>query len=177
MKSKVHRPNSMPPSTLNQKTDHAPRFSSAAGTTNEALSARLMLQALSLSLSLSENEMKRAEIDPAPLRDHVDAVEAAMGGIAPTDALEGMLAAQIIGLHEAAVRLMGLAGGDAYNLLSETRMNMAVKLMRAFSSHLEVLSRYRGKGQQKVTVEHVTVQQGGQAIVGNIESKATVGRG
>lgn len=32
----------------------------------------------------------------------------------------------------------------------------------------ECLRTYRGGGQQKVTVEHVTVQAGGQAIVGNV---------
>jgi hypothetical protein len=34
---------------------------------------------------------------------------------------------------------------------------------------LEALNRHRGKGQQKVTVEHVHVHEGGQAIVGNVE--------
>jgi hypothetical protein len=33
---------------------------------------------------------------------------------------------------------------------------------------VEALQRYRGKGQQKVTVEHVHVRSGGQAIVGTI---------
>ena len=36
---------------------------------------------------------------------------------------------------------------------------------------LEALNRHRGKGQQKVTVEHVHVHEGGQAIVGNVESR------
>jgi len=31
------------------------------------------------------------------------------------------------------------------------------------------LNRHRGKGQQKVTVEHVHVHQGGQAIVGHVQ--------
>jgi hypothetical protein len=35
---------------------------------------------------------------------------------------------------------------------------------------LEALQRYRGKGQQKVTVEHVHVNAGGQAIVGTVDS-------
>ena len=34
---------------------------------------------------------------------------------------------------------------------------------------LEALDRDRGKGQQKVTVEHVHVQSGGQAVVGIVE--------
>ena len=33
---------------------------------------------------------------------------------------------------------------------------------------VEALHRYRGKGQQKVTVEHVHVNAGGQAIVGTV---------
>lgn len=33
---------------------------------------------------------------------------------------------------------------------------------------MDALNKHRGKGQQKVTVEHVHVSHGGQAIVGNI---------
>jgi hypothetical protein len=39
---------------------------------------------------------------------------------------------------------------------------------------LDALNRPRGKGQQKVTVEHVHVHEGGQAIVGNVESRGEV---
>jgi hypothetical protein len=40
---------------------------------------------------------------------------------------------------------------------------------RTYATLLEALNRHRGKGQQKVTVEHVHVHEGGQAIVGNLE--------
>jgi hypothetical protein len=33
---------------------------------------------------------------------------------------------------------------------------------------IEALKRYRSTGEQKVTVEHVTVNEGGKAIVGNV---------
>lgn len=36
---------------------------------------------------------------------------------------------------------------------------------------LEALNRHRGKGQQKVAVEHVHVHAGGQAVVGMMEVK------
>ncbi|MBT4688816.1 MAG: hypothetical protein HOB72_12045, partial [Rhodospirillaceae bacterium] len=42
------------------------------------------------------------------------------------------------------------------------------KLARTFTAQMEALNRYRGKGQQKMTVEHVHVHEGGQAIVGNV---------
>jgi hypothetical protein len=46
--------------------------------------------------------------------------------------------------------------------------NLAIKLLRTFTMQVEALHRYRGKGQQKVTVEHVHVNAGGQAIVGTV---------
>ncbi len=45
-------------------------------------------------------------------------------------------------------------------------MNHATKMLRTFTAQMEALKRYRTGGQQKVTVEHVHVNQGGQAIVG-----------
>jgi len=44
------------------------------------------------------------------------------------------------------------------------------KLARTFATQMEALKRYRTSGQQKVTVEHVTVNAGGQAIVGAVET-------
>ena len=50
-------------------------------------------------------------------------------------------------------------------------LNSANKLSRTYSTLVETLNRHRGKGQQKMTVEHVHVYEGGQAIVGNVESR------
>ena len=46
----------------------------------------------------------------------------------------------------------------------------ANKLSRSFATLLEALNRHRGKGQQKVTVEHVHVHSGGQAVVGMVQT-------
>jgi hypothetical protein len=45
--------------------------------------------------------------------------------------------------------------------------------LRTFTAQVEALQRYRGKGQQKVTVEHVNVNAGGQAIVGAVHPEPT----
>jgi hypothetical protein len=50
-------------------------------------------------------------------------------------------------------------------------LNQANKLSRTFATLLEGLNRHRGKGQQKMTVEHVHVHEGGQAIVGSVETQ------
>jgi hypothetical protein len=50
----------------------------------------------------------------------------------------------------------------------ELGLKQGDRLVRSFAALVETLDRHRGKGQQVVRVEHVTVQAGGQAIVGNI---------
>jgi hypothetical protein len=55
-------------------------------------------------------------------------------------------------------------------------LSQANKLSCTYATLIEALNRHRGKGQQKVTVEHVTVQAGGQAIVGNVETPGGVDR-
>jgi hypothetical protein len=49
-------------------------------------------------------------------------------------------------------------------------LSQANKLSRTYTVLLDALNRHRGKGQQKVTVEHVHVHPGGQAVVGTVET-------
>jgi hypothetical protein len=51
-------------------------------------------------------------------------------------------------------------------------LGQANRLVRSFAALSEALDRHRGKGQQVVRVEHVTVQAGGQAIVGAVTQGA-----
>ena len=99
------------------------------------------------------------------------ATTAALIGIGPRDELEGMIAAQLLAAHNAAMECYRRA------MLSEQtfegrreNLNQANKLSRTYTTLLEALNRHRGKGQQKVTVEHVHVHAGGQAVVGMIET-------
>src|SRR5262249_60024903 len=56
-------------------------------------------------------------------------------------------------------------------------LNQANKLSRTWATLLDALNNHRGKGQQKVTVEHVHVHAGGQAVVGTIERPGGGDRG
>ena len=95
-------------------------------------------------------------------------------GVQPKDQMEAMLAAQMAAVHMATMTFARrLAHVD--NIPQQDSAERAFnKLARTFSAQMEALKRYRTGGQQKVTVEHVTVNAGGQAIVGNVE---TGGRG
>jgi hypothetical protein len=46
----------------------------------------------------------------------------------------------------------------------------AAKLMRAHATQVEALRRLRNGGSQFVRVEHVHVNEGGQAVIGNVSS-------
>ncbi len=94
---------------------------------------------------------------------------AALRGIAPRDALEGLLAAQMVAVHEAAMGCFHRAHDRGYAPgLRQAELAQATKLVRSFAAQLEALDRHRGKGRQVVRVEHVTVNAGGQAIVGEV---------
>ena len=49
-------------------------------------------------------------------------------------------------------------------------LSQANKLSRTYATLLDALNGHRGKGQQKVTVEHVHVHAGRQAVVGMVET-------
>jgi hypothetical protein len=98
----------------------------------------------------------------------VNGMLAAMHGIAPRDEIEGMFAAQMVATYKAAMRCLGRLKNSEYVEQQDSHGNLAVKLLRTHVMQIEALQRYRGKGEQKVTVEHVHVHHGGQAIVGTV---------
>ena len=94
---------------------------------------------------------------------------AVIAGIEPKDELETMLAMQMVAIHLATMtftrRLAHVETLDQQHG-SERALN---KLARTFAMQLEALKRYRTGGEQKVVVQHVNVNEGGQAIVGNVD--------
>lgn len=90
--------------------------------------------------------------------------------LAPTDGLEGMLATQMVGTHHAALECLRMAAVPGQTFASrDMNLKHAQKLMALYTQQVAALNKHRGKGQQKVTVEHVNVHAGGQAVVGNVE--------
>lgn len=115
-----------------------------------------------------ENESERLATSVAAIRE-----------INPANAIEAFLAVQMIGVHNAAIFFLRRAtlqdqtfdGADA-NVLRATR------LMRLFNEQLDAMAKLKGKaGHQRVTVEHVHVHEGGQAIVGTVNAPNEPGEG
>ncbi len=117
-------------------------------------------------------QLGRAATDgPRPNERRLNFMVAVIKGIEPKDQLETMLAAQMAAIHsltmEFASRLAN-AGDLAWRDSAERMLN---KLARTFAVQMEALKRYRNGGEQKVTVQHVSVSDGGQAIVGNVSQR------
>jgi hypothetical protein len=104
------------------------------------------------------------QIDDDALNFMLSVVE----GIKPKDQLETMLAAQMAAIHTATMtfaRRLAHVETIAQQDSAERALN---KLARTYAMQMEALKRYRTGGEQKVTVHHVSVNDGGQAIVGNV---------
>ena len=101
------------------------------------------------------------------------ATVAGLIGIGPKDELEGMIAAQLLAAHNASMECYrrAMIGEQTFEGRREN-LAQANKLSRTCATLLEALNRHRGKGQQKVTVEHIHVHAGGQAVVGAVGAPA-----
>ena len=113
---------------------------------------------------LARVRSKGAKIDEESLHFMVSVVK----GVKPTDQVESMLAAQMAAVHTATMasaRRLAFAETIQQQDSAERAFN---KLARTFTAQMEALKRYRTGGEQKVTVQHVSVSEGGQAIVGNV---------
>ena len=92
----------------------------------------------------------------------------------PRDPAEALLAAQMAAIHQATLAMatrLNRAETPQQREAAERALN---KLARTFAAQMDTLKQYRSKGHQLVRVERVTVEPGGQAIVGAVE---TGGRG
>jgi hypothetical protein len=88
----------------------------------------------------------------------------------PQNAIEGMLCAQLALLHFQGIQHLGGAEKTDWRPHIEFDLNAAIKLLRLQHETLDVLMRYRRKGEQRVIVQHVNVNEGGRAIVGHFQS-------
>lgn len=90
----------------------------------------------------------------------------ALAGFEPKTPLEKMAAAQLFALHNAAMDQLHLGYANRLNEYGDKSIRTATKCVHAFVSLLDALDRHRGRADQRVTVEHVHIHAGGQAVVG-----------
>jgi hypothetical protein len=136
---------------------------SISGSENDDFSNMLVNQVV--------NALWRGHCDSDELTRQVGAMVALMTGMKPRDGLDGMLIVQLIASHSAAMECYrrAMLGDQTFEGRREN-LTQANKLSRTYAALTETLDHRRGKGQQRITVEHVNVHAGGQAIVGDVTS-------
>jgi hypothetical protein len=94
--------------------------------------------------------------------------------IGPRDAVEAMLVAQMVSVHVMAMRCacqLAIADDIARQ---DSAARALGRLARTFPAQMEALNRYRTNGEPAITVQNVSVGDGGRAIVGNVTQHASV---
>jgi hypothetical protein len=94
--------------------------------------------------------------------------------IKPRDPVEVMLVAQMVSIHVMAMRCAHHLA-EACDLAQHDSAARALsRLARTFPAQIEALNRYRSQGEPAITVQNVSVGDGGKAIVGNVTQHASV---
>lgn len=153
-------------STNNEDFDLAKlKRSEALGTTDCDLQNLLLNQAIMTFYGCANTD----GISDDKVADNCNFAMAILNGIQPQDEIEGMLAIQMIAVHNMAMETLkrAILRGQSFDG-KNINVNQSSKMLRTFIAQMEALKKYRTGGQQKMIVEHVHVNEGGQAIVGTV---------
>ena len=94
--------------------------------------------------------------------------------IKPRDSVEAMLVAQMVSVHVMAMRCAHHLANAEDIACQESAGRALGRLARTFPAQIEALNRYRSHGEPAITVQNVSVGDGGKAIVGNVTQHASV---
>lgn len=106
----------------------------------------------------------------APIGDLVNAGIAFVSAQNPRSEVEAALALQIFVTHEMSLQMLTQIGAAETIERQERLLNMVTKLQRTMFAGTGTLKRFSSTGEQTTRVQHqnVVVQDGGQAIVGDV---------
>lgn len=94
--------------------------------------------------------------------------------IAPRDSLEAMLAAQMVSMHVASMRCACRLACTDDVPQQESLTRALTRLARTYAAQMEALNRHRSNGACAITVQNLSVQDGGKAVVGNFTQHANL---
>jgi len=117
---------------------------------------------------LSNGSLRGGQVDENLLNFMLSVIK----GIKPRDQIEIMLAVQMAAIHDAIMTFTRRLAHVETIQQQDSAERALNKLCRTFAAQMEALTRHRTGGEQKVTVQQVSVSEGGQAIVGNVTQAA-----
>jgi len=122
---------------------------------------------------LSEDVIERcakALPDNKSKAENLNLVVEFLNEVKPKNVVEAMLYTQFLTMQEIGMTHLQRAEAAETQQLADFRMRTAVKFLNLQHSALDKLLKYKSGGEQKVVVQHVQVNDGGKAVVGNFEA-------
>ncbi len=102
----------------------------------------------------------------------LNAALAMIEAAAPKDEIEAAHAVQMACTHMAVMAVLArFVGGGGTERRVAALSSAAARLLKAYATQVEVHRRLRHGGNQYVRVEHVHVNDGGQTVIGNVQTR------
>ena len=118
--------------------------------------------------------VKASVVALRPDQGNLSFMVSVLKSIAPRDSLEAMLAAQMVSIHLASMRCACRLACTDDVTQQESLTRALTRLSRTFASQMEALNRHRSNGACAITVQNLSVQDGGKAVVGNFSQHANL---
>jgi hypothetical protein len=152
-------PQPQPPSTGRQRSPQE-----VLGISSELLAGRLAQQAATTQRLPTEDAKSYLELGASAV--------AALGELAPANAVEALLATQMVASHNASLDLLRLAvsGGQDGRVIEE-RTRQYARVSDVFLRQLDRFQRQRGRQRQTIRIEHVRVVEDGKVTVRQEEER------
>lgn len=118
--------------------------------------------------------VKASAVARKPDQGNLSFMISMLKSIAPKDSLEAMLAAQMVGIHVAAMRCACRLALTDDVPQQESLTRALTRLSRTYAAQMEALLRHRSNGACAIRVQNVSVQDGGSAVVGHFTQHANL---
>jgi hypothetical protein len=146
---------------------------------DQALGEELMADALGVTDRDAMDGILRQLVRASVSGDGPDEVNVSfmismVRNIRPRDAIEAMLVAQMVSVHVMAMRCAQQLATACDPAQHDSAARALGRLARTFPAQIDALNRHRSRGEPAITVQNVSVGDGGKAIVGNVTQHRNV---
>lgn len=118
--------------------------------------------------------VKASAVARRPDQGNLSFMVSMLKSVAPKDSLETMLVAQMVSIHVASMRCACRLACTDDVPQQESLSRTLTRLARTYAAQMEALNRHRSNGACAITVQNLSVQDGGKAVVGHFTQHASL---
>jgi len=145
-------------------TNYQSAVGTGSGATTDSMEEKPFWDAVRQTFGTSDGDVQAKLLlqvmHQKPSEEPGRATLGALHGIGPADTIEGMVAAQMLRMHDGAMQFIDHARNPKIPAAdAAVYANIAAKYTRSFVDLIDLLDRRRGKGRNQVNVENVHLHQ------------------